>query len=150
MPSTEVCNGVDDDCNGAVDELAICSCKVAMFGGNEYRFCANTLNYANASAACQAAGYHLVSIGSAAEDSFVHSNAVAVANVKWWIGLNDIAVEGTFVWTDGTPLIYTNWEPGEPNNAGNEDCGQINRFNPKNTWNDEPCNQALPYVCEKP
>lgn len=31
-----------------------------------------------------------------------------------WIGLSDEAVEGSFVWDDATPLAYTNWAPGEP------------------------------------
>lgn len=31
-----------------------------------------------------------------------------------WIGLNDVEREGTFVWSSGAPVTYTNWAPGEP------------------------------------
>ena len=42
----------------------------------------------------------------------------------YWIGLTDSAVEGHFVWQHSSkPLIWSNWYPGEPNNAwGIEDC----------------------------
>ncbi len=50
-----------------------------------------------------------------------------------WIGANDQANEGTFVWADGPEAgqnvsgIYTNWAAGEPNNSGGvEDCVVIN------------------------
>jgi hypothetical protein len=42
-----------------------------------------------------------------------------------WIGFTDSAVEGSWVWTDGTPVEYENWcaITGEPNSdAGEEDC----------------------------
>ena len=65
------------------------------------------------------------------------------------MGLNDQAQEGTFVCEDGSPVNVTNWQRGEPNNVGgNEDSAQLNRFNPAFTWNDEPCSEAFPYVCE--
>lgn len=35
----------------------------------------------------------------------------------FWIGANDLLLEGRFVWEDGTPLNYTNWGKGQPDNA---------------------------------
>lgn len=34
--------------------------------------------------------------------------------------------------------------------GGDEDCGQLLRFYPDLGWNDEPCAQALFFVCEGP
>ena len=42
-----------------------------------------------------------------------------------WIGFNDIKVEGTWEWSDGTPADFSQfpggeapWKPGEPNGRG--------------------------------
>ena len=35
-----------------------------------------------------------------------------------WIGLNDQFQEKRLSWTDGSPVDYTWWAPGEPNNIG--------------------------------
>jgi hypothetical protein len=34
-----------------------------------------------------------------------------------WIGLNDVANEGQFVFTNGTPVNYTRWGAGQPDNG---------------------------------
>ena len=97
----------------------------------------------------------MVTIDDATEDDWLYTTLRTInPGSKWWIGLNDRAIEGDFVWSDGTPVGYTNWNSSEPNNAGgNEDCGQLNRFNENNsnepgTWNDEPCSTGMPFICE--
>lgn len=91
----------------------------------------------------------LVSIVSAAENLFV--NRTLRSGADTWIGLTDR--EGVasgaqesqsagspnnqtfgWAWTSGEPLGYTNWAPGEPNNAGaGEDAGQMRS---DGLWND--------------
>lgn len=84
-------------------------------------------------------GANLVSIQSDAENKAL---GLALVNQGYgkdvvWIGLSDELVEGTFIWYDGSPVIYTNWNPpDEPNNAGDEDCVQIFA---DGTWNDLNC-----------
>lgn len=49
--------------------------------------------------------------------------------------LNDTEKEGSFVWSSGEKVTYTNWEPNEPNDYGDgEDYGQIRRKSGQ--WND--------------
>lgn len=84
-----------------------------------------------------ALGGHLVSIGSAAEQAFVHTNFGNLGGVdrRIWIGFNDAATEGVFQWSDGTPATYANWNPGEPNNSGGvEDYAELLGSNGR--WND--------------
>ena len=65
-----------------------------------------------------------------------------------WIGIHDIANEGIFVYDSNSQAIsYQNWNSGEPNDAGGEDCTEINVANGK--WNDSPCNKQMSFVCEK-
>ncbi len=88
-------------------------------------------------------GGNLVTISDFAENLWVVSTFADFGGVSraLWIGLNDSAVEGTFVWASGQPVGYTNWGPGEPNNYPvNEDWAHIfpstdGRFM---TWNDAP------------
>ena len=65
----------------------------------------------------------------------------------FWIGLNDIAQENTFISSDGATSFYVNWLAGEPNNYNNEDCVH-QRSNGK--WNDLKCSDKRPSVCKIP
>ena len=67
----------------------------------------------------------------------------------FWIGLDDRAEEGAFVWADGTPLEAgdVSWDGGQPDDYFGEDCVALW---PWVAWNDYPCEggAALPFVCE--
>lgn len=100
-----------------------------------------SLSGADAQAFAQNLGANLVSIQSQDENDCIVSSLVNLGlNTSGdviWIGYNDEATEGTFVWYDQSPVTYTNWASGEPNNnGGNEDCVQIY---PNGGWNDLPC-----------
>jgi hypothetical protein len=126
-------------------------CPVETFGGHEYWLCEDGDPWVAARAFCMIQGGDLTSIQSQAENDFLFDAINQLSNGKWWMGFNDRAAEGTWVWSDGSAVVFTHWEMGEPNNVGgNEDCGQLNRFFPSSTWNDEPCSTALPFVCEFP
>jgi hypothetical protein len=124
------------------------SCNAHVYGGHEYLFCTNYASWPSAAASCQASGMNLVAMNDAAEESFVYTTARTYSSQKFWTGFNDREVEGSFVWNNGDAVTYTNWYWGEPNNIGNEDCGQINRFYPAYGWNDEPCSWSFFYICE--
>jgi hypothetical protein len=72
---------------------------------------------------------HLVTINDAAENAFVRSfvdSLPGIAGTKFFIGLSDQAVEGTFVWSSGQPVGYTNWAPGQPNTSNpNTDYAEV-------------------------
>lgn len=94
-----------------------------------------SLSGSAAQAFAQNLGANLVSVQSQAENDCIMSslNDMGQSGVIW-IGFNDEAVEGTFVWYDQSPVVYTNWAAGEPNNAGGaEDCVQIYA---DGSWND--------------
>jgi hypothetical protein len=83
-------------------------------------------------------GGHLVTIDDADENEWVRANVANFGGVdrRIWIGFNDVASEGQFVWTDGSASSYTNWNPGEPNNSGGvEDFTELLGSNGR--WNDQ-------------
>jgi hypothetical protein len=108
--------------------------------GDIYELLSND-NWTNSEAAAQQLGGHLATIRDQADQNFVFNTFGGYGGSQHllWIGLNDAAVEGQFVWSDGEALAYTNWDPGEPNNAnGNEDYVAMyypNFHNP-GSWND--------------
>ena len=95
---------------------------------------------------------YLASVHSADDNSVLRRLTSESDHV--WIGLNDIEDEGSFQWTDGSPVDYTNWAPGQPDNLADSDCVYLL---PDGTWDDAQCEwsasgntPAKAYVCETP
>lgn len=147
-----------DDGGTAPGDACTPDCKLACAGPGEsiglafgscYRLTSSPKTWEGARAECVAWGGDLVAIGSPDEQGFV--TTLASPDASHWLGLNDIAAEGSFVWSSGEAAGYMNWWPGEPNDSGGvEDCAQIypaaNNFH----WNDLNCAVELVGVCERP
>ena len=118
---------------------------VAVSCGSVYTLMNEAVSWSDANAACQAAGLQLASVNSAAENALL---LTAAAGNAVWIGGTDAAIDGTWKWSpSGTPLSYTNWASGEPNNYGrNEDCVHLSGTSGK--WNDVNCARKFKFVCE--
>ena len=64
---------------------------------------------------------------------------------RLYVGINDRDTEGTFKFIDGSSLTYTNWHPGQPNNAyGGQDCGELLGTD---KWQDGDCEDERYFVC---
>jgi hypothetical protein len=125
-------------------------CSKETFGGHDYLFCEDAKSWTSAKSSCANFGYGLLTINDSIEENWAYHMAGNISHEKWWMGLNDRASEGRFVWDSGQPVTYSHWYWGEPNNSvgGNEYCAQLNRFYPDFGWNDEPCELHFRYVCE--
>ncbi|WKY06621.1 hypothetical protein Q1695_006644 [Nippostrongylus brasiliensis] len=110
---------------------------------------------------CQEKGGQLATIHSKEENDLLYSLSkdpsvtTATYRAYIWIGLEKI--DGKFQWLDGSPVDYTNWGPGEPNNyRGEESCTQFSQLtlsygsmDPRG-WNDYYCFEEIRgYACEK-
>ena len=79
-----------------------------------------------------------------------------MTKVQMWLGLSKVNAKAEFQWVNGTTLDgYTNWSPGEPNNAdGHELCTEmlVTGNYRWNKWNDVKCitDYKSITVCEKP
>lgn len=109
------------------DDLCTCASN-----GHKYRLVQEKVSWqtANAKAAmlpkcCGGKTAHLVTIDSEEED-FVVSDLIYPfgEDLYAWIGISDLAVDGTFQWVTGEPVTYENWDSLffdgglEPNNCG--------------------------------
>ena len=150
----ETCDGQDNDCDGLVDEAsaqnATCDgCTLGERNGHAYAYCPQALTFAAARTTCQSFGGDLVTIDDMAENDFIVAEPTppSMGVGGFWIGLSDSAVEGTFVWTDGSAPTFTAWNMGEPNDGGGvEDCGEMSTTN--GGWNDVACDMARAFICE--
>ncbi len=113
------------------------------FGGHAYFLSDEVATPEEAHARAIALGGHLVTINSAQENTFISS----LSPDRIWIGFTDRAEEGTFKWVTNEPVVYTNWNTGEPNNFNNEDWAVMN-WGPNGTWNDWFYTGEARYVIE--
>lgn len=118
--------------------------------GEKYWVNPTLLGWVESEEQCQAAGGSLAKVASKEGNAFVAALAL-VADASVWIGCNDRAFEGTFVWTDGTACPkptegtgFSNWYDGEPN--GNEHCVEVYRSSGE--WNDNSCSKKNPSICQ--
>lgn len=152
-PNQEVCNGVDDDGDGAVDEFSAsnascgpCSYAVGPHTQFVYSFCSEPAPAILADLNCELLGARLASIPDAETDHFVFSK---VASRRSFIGYTDEAQEDTWLWVDGAPSEYDNWNFAEPNNAGGDQNCAVVRDN-DGQWDDVRCDVPHPYICRAP
>lgn len=146
----EICgDGLDQDCNGVADDAPECpDCQEIARAGHRYLVCTTPRSYEASADRCREHGAEMWIADGPEESAWVYAAAMAVRAQDYWIGFDDRAREGTFVWPDGVERAYTDWNDGEPNNAGNEDCAQLRRDNGR--WNDLPCDRRLAVICEDP
>ncbi|XP_035689604.1 mucin-5B-like [Branchiostoma floridae] len=104
--------------------------------------------YHVARATCEAEGASLLTRIN--EEQFVLLQEEDYYNLQGsWIGLDDIAVEGTYVWNDGSPL--GSFRPFHPTVLNDEatDCVIVGR-NVGSVWAPYDCNNKVRYICQKP
>jgi len=157
--TSEVCDSLDNDCNGTADDGDVCPCQVEYYPDvmHPYMFCTETATWYQAAAACSASEYRLVTFDSQAELTWATDQAIGIATSnRWWLGFNDEASEGDWVWEDSSVVGFQNWCSDEPNNGhgsecsptSNEDCAMLN-WGAGGCWNDYPCEcDWMYYICE--
>jgi hypothetical protein len=126
--------------------------------GHCYRFDETKRDFASASAACRAAGGHLVSIDDEVENDFV----LQVHDDDHWLGASDrrddrAAGVGDYAWVTDEPWSYEHWEDGQPNahavdcrgESGGAHCYEHCAYqNGDGDWLDRACWNEVGAVCE--
>jgi hypothetical protein len=94
----------------------------------------------------------LVDSFSSEKEAFIKTLAITNNALPFWIGLNDQANPGTYVWDRGTdpsvpkfPSDYQNFAPSMPNNAGGQNCLMSDKVNSgfKTGWSNSKCNDIF-------
>uniref|UniRef100_A0AC34FIA9 C-type lectin domain-containing protein n=1 Tax=Panagrolaimus sp. ES5 TaxID=591445 RepID=A0AC34FIA9_9BILA len=72
-------------------------------------------------------------------------NFIDSTSSDFWIGANTLINPGTWSWMDNTPLDFSDWEKGQPQNTSN--CGAITIQGER--WHSDDCDKQKPFVCLK-
>ncbi|MGC4094837.1 MAG: C-type lectin domain-containing protein [Polyangiaceae bacterium] len=175
--ATEVCDGVDNNCNDMIDEK-VCPTRCTGFvaAGGRYMACNVTVNQNNAETMCEKQGMRLAWLDSADKQSAVFTAiqklggaGPASAFTEVYIGATDAEAEGHWHWIGGSDFwlgtgngsavdgAYSNWASGRPNNypaIPGEDCGVLVIDYPSDgnpgQWNDVACSEMHGVLCEAP
>ena len=98
---------------------------------------------------CTQMGGELTSIHSIEENNFLHNELSFRQIGDAWIGFNKLKTIDGHEWSDKSPVDFTNWAAGEPNDAyGAESCDSMSQISGQ--WNDEQCGNRHGYICKKP
>ena len=98
---------------------------------------------------CEERGGHLAVINSEEENYAIYSYLLEKDRDHTFFGFTDRGDEGDWEWVDGSPVTYTNWASGQPNNkGGGEDYAQFNGKN-SGSWNDARFgSESWRFLCE--
>lgn len=118
-----------DDANDVADD-GCASCQVDCgTGGVEdpathhcYWEPVENLIWTGAQGKCNARGGDLVGISSAAELAFIVKKAL----VNRWTGGKDLLGDESYIWINGEPFDFDNWNVGRPNTSAGIDCIFLN------------------------
>ncbi|XP_077700379.1 collectin-11 isoform X7 [Canis aureus] len=103
--------------------------------------------YVDAQLSCQGRGGTLGMPKDEAANGLMAAYIAQAGLARVFIGINDLDREGTFVYSDRSPMqTFNKWRSGEPNNAyDEEDCVEMVA---SGGWNDVACHVTMHFLCE--
>uniref|UniRef100_A0A8C2IH83 C-type lectin domain-containing protein n=1 Tax=Cyprinus carpio TaxID=7962 RepID=A0A8C2IH83_CYPCA len=126
-----------------------CSSGYITWYSSCYKLVSEPKPWEEAQQACVKEGGNLASVDMSYDQAFI-SAAVQQGKTDAWIGLRRLAGSDSYKWSDGWPVFFTHWGPGEPTNHEGEGCVSMHAPSHfiQGTWNDTACAAAKPYICK--
>jgi len=107
------------------------------FNGHYYYIYSNVCNsWEEAEMFCRARGGHLAVINDMQENIVLFDYMKLMNLQNAYFGFTDREREGYWRWIDGTPVTFTNWAKGEPNNEGGREHYGMFYWKFQYEWND--------------
>src|SRR5262245_2394395 len=134
-PAAERCDGLDNDCDGAVDPGGTCAATCTGFALQErgYMFCSDAVTRAQALSRCAAEGLRLTWLETAAESDTLREQIVATggtapagnATLLTQIGGSDAVTEDAWFWVGNAVAAdgFQFWQGGAATDDGQAVAG---------------------------
>lgn len=120
---------------------------LGQYGDSYYYVCTTPTRWMYADVSCRCLGGHLADINTPHENAFLVAALSTVDPGAHFIGLTDWGrANGSWIWTSGASVDWTNWRAGEPNNYDSHEYF-VQMYN-DGTWNDTTLNNAYAYILE--
>uniref|UniRef100_A0A8C2PSA1 C-type lectin domain-containing protein n=1 Tax=Cyprinus carpio TaxID=7962 RepID=A0A8C2PSA1_CYPCA len=150
----DVITAVPSFVNRVVNQVEVqcftpCSSGYITWYSSCYKLVSEPKPWEEAQQACVKEGGNLASVDMSYDQAFI-SAAVQQGKTDAWIGLRRLAGSDSYKWSDGWPVFFTHWGPGEPTNHEGEGCVSMHAPSHfiQGTWNDTACAAAKPYICK--
>ena len=124
----------------------VCKPGWSYFNGICYSTSQSCKNWTDAQKTCQAYSANLITVRNQEENVYIQHR---LNGAKGWIGLNDMEIEGTFVWADNKTNNFTYWAKNQPNDLNNQDCVHTLGVRHSFMWNDVSCGTCYNYTCSE-
>ncbi|XP_022084629.1 macrophage mannose receptor 1-like [Acanthaster planci] len=102
-------------------------------------------------------GWTLATVSHPGQQALMTAIIKAFEGVDMWIGLNGIGIHNQYHWSDESPLEYTAWMEGQPDNLlpitdpNSQSCVvMMNNPDDPGSWNDVTCSVPRAYLCQSP
>ncbi|MGH0136656.1 UNVERIFIED_CONTAM: hypothetical protein FKN15_062119 [Acipenser sinensis] len=127
-------------------------CSPGWFPHNKfcYKLQSQEQSWKDSLTACRSSNADLISVHSLADVELLLTLFQNVSETVSgaWIGLTN-KTQGSFEWSDGSPVTFTYWHKYEPNVTYVEGPLCV-RVMTDSTWQVKTCDERLPSVCKKP
>ncbi|XP_070849387.1 type-2 ice-structuring protein-like [Chaetodon trifascialis] len=134
--------------NNPIIRCSPCPRGWTALNGRCFIYVPTRLTWTQAERYCQGLGGNLASVHNFWEHRVIQT-MIKIRTHSYpvtWIGGYDVAREGVWFWTDGTPNKFTYWSVGEPSKNGY--CLAMN-YGGQKKFDDQPCSYRNPFVCAK-
>ena len=88
------------------------------FRSKRFAFYSEQLTWHAARKKCAEMGGRLAEVRSEEENEFLVKMLMGKVPDGFWLGATDEVQEGRWLWSDGSPVTYVNWDADQPNNFG--------------------------------
>ena len=124
--------------------LDLCKAGWKTYNGFCYKVFDELSNFYQANLNCISEEAGLVWIEDFDELDFL--DTILADGEKVFVGMTDIAVEGHWVWMDGSaPKLSPLWHGNQPDGGLSENCGE---YEQKHGFHDKKCDENKKYVCK--